>query len=71
MLPPNPSMSFFDNTLADNLGKVMHSEAEAMAVVAALGALFEPSDFPSGIRAAFSDLSVFARVNSTSTRVKG
>lgn len=47
MLPPNPSMSFFDNTLADNLGKVMHSEAEAMAVVAALGAPLKISDFPS------------------------
>jgi hypothetical protein len=35
MLLPNPSVSFFDNALADNLGKRMHSEAEAMAVVAA------------------------------------
>lgn len=35
MLPPNPSVSFSDNALADILGKEVHSEAEAMAVVQA------------------------------------
>jgi hypothetical protein len=47
MLPPNPSVSFFDNALADNLGKRMHSEAEAMAVVCGFRSAALTSNFPS------------------------